>query len=171
MTYLQRRFARSIAIGILSIFETRDAVCLCGKVRGSKRAAKGKYNARRCFYNGVYYDSTFEATYAMQLDWRKEAKDIRDWDLQYSVRIEIEGEHILTTRVDFRVHENDGSPRRNQRIRNAGLQDQEKAHRGSVAQKPLGIFLRRREVTGQCLTVDDEQRNRLPKTSVPLLPE
>lgn len=62
----------------------------------------------------------------MQLDWRKEAKDIRDWDLQYSVRIEIEGEHILTTRVDFRVHENDGSPRRNQRIRNAGLQDQEK---------------------------------------------
>jgi hypothetical protein len=76
---------------------------------GIKKAAKGKYNAMRCFYNGVYYDSTFEANYAMQPDWRKKAKDIRDWDRQYSVRIEIGGEHILTTRVDFRVHENDGS--------------------------------------------------------------
>jgi hypothetical protein len=45
----------------------------------------------------------------MQLDWRLKAKDIKAWDRQFPVRIEIGGEHILTTRVDFRVHENDGS--------------------------------------------------------------
>jgi hypothetical protein len=109
MPYIRRRFAKKHSHRYFVDLETQDAVCLCGRVRGSKKAAKGKYNARRCFYNGAYYDSTFEATYAMQLDWRKRAKDIKDWDRQYPVRIEIGGEHILTTRVDFRVHENDGS--------------------------------------------------------------
>jgi hypothetical protein len=35
--------------------------------------------------------------------------DIKDWVRQFPIRIEINGDHILTTRVDFRVHENDGS--------------------------------------------------------------
>ena len=45
----------------------------------------------------------------MQLDWRLKAKEIKTWDGQFPVRIEINGEHILTTKVDCRVHENDGS--------------------------------------------------------------
>jgi hypothetical protein len=45
----------------------------------------------------------------MQLDWRLKSKEIKGWDRQFPVRIEISGEHILTTKVDFQAHENDGS--------------------------------------------------------------
>src|SRR6266446_5172283 len=60
-------------------------------------------------YNGFPYDSAFEAQYAMSLDWRVKAKEIKSWDRPYSIPIYVNGEHILTTRVDFRIHENDGS--------------------------------------------------------------
>jgi hypothetical protein len=45
----------------------------------------------------------------MQLDWRLKAKEIVSWERQYPVRIEINGQHILTTKVDFRIHHKDGS--------------------------------------------------------------
>lgn len=109
MTYLQKRFAKQHSHRYFVDSNTGDAVCLCGKVRGSKRAAKGKYNAIRCTYNGYPYDSKFEAAYAMQLDWRLKAHDIKGWDRQYPIEIWANGEKILRTRVDFRVHENDGS--------------------------------------------------------------
>lgn len=80
MTYLQRRFAKKHSHRYFVDLNTGDAVCLCGKVRGSKKAAKWKYNSTRCFYNGYHYDSKFEARYAMQLDWRLKAKDIKAWD-------------------------------------------------------------------------------------------
>jgi hypothetical protein len=91
--------------------DSGDAVCLCGKVRGSPKAKANKYHAKTCLYNGYNYDSIFEANYAMQLDWRLKAGDIKAWEKQYPVTIRggPNGEKILTTKVDFRVEENDGS--------------------------------------------------------------
>jgi hypothetical protein len=35
-----------------------------------------------------WYDSTFGANHAMQLDWRLKTKEIKAWDEQFPVRIE-----------------------------------------------------------------------------------
>src|ERR1039458_6706049 len=85
VTYFQKRFAKQHSHRYFVDADTGDAVCLCGKVRGSKRAAKGKYNAIRSVYNGYPYDSKFEAAYAMQLDWRVKAKEIKAWDRQLPI--------------------------------------------------------------------------------------
>jgi hypothetical protein len=47
--------------------DTNDALCHCGKVRGSPKAKANKYHAKTIMYNGVSYDSIFEANYAMHL--------------------------------------------------------------------------------------------------------
>ena len=110
MTYLQRRFPKQHQHKYFVDSDTNDAVCLCGKVRGSKKAAPGKYNATRTIYNGYPYDSKFEAQTAMQLDWRKRAGDIKDWQRQFMIEIRApNGELILKHKVDFRIEHNDGS--------------------------------------------------------------
>jgi len=72
-----------------------------------------KFNAKRSQYNGYWYDSKMEAGYAEDLDWRKKAKDIKDWERQVRVSLDIEkkGErfHICDYIVDFKIHHNDGS--------------------------------------------------------------
>jgi hypothetical protein len=85
------------------------AVCLCSKVQGSKKAAPNKYHAKTTLYDGYHYDSILEANYAMGLDWRLKAGDIKAWEKQVAIPIYVNGYHILTTKVDFLVHENDGS--------------------------------------------------------------
>jgi hypothetical protein len=108
MTYFQRRGAKGHQHRYFVDSETNDAVCLCGKVRGSKKAAAGKYHAIRCQYNGYFYDSKFEAQTAMSLDWRKRAGDIKDWKRQFMIEIRSPaGELILTHKVDFRIEHND----------------------------------------------------------------
>lgn len=109
MPHLQTRFNQKHQHRYFVDSLSHEAVCLCGRVQGSLKAPANKYHAKSSFYNGFSYDSIFEANYAMQLDWRKKAGDITDWERQFSIRIEINGEHILTTRVDFRIHHNDGS--------------------------------------------------------------
>jgi hypothetical protein len=81
----------------------------CHVRAGSPKAKANKYHANTTFYNGFSYDSIFEANYAMALDWRKKAGEIKEWERQYPVRIEINGEHILTMRADFRILHNDGT--------------------------------------------------------------
>jgi hypothetical protein len=109
MTYIQKRFAKKHTYRYFVDQNDGAAVCLCGKLRGSKKARPGKYNAQSTIYNGTLFDSKFEAQYAMQLDWRVKAGDIKGYDRQFSIPIYVNGEHMLTTRVDFRIHENDGS--------------------------------------------------------------
>ncbi len=110
MTHIQRRFAKKHTHKYFVDSFTNDAVCLCGKVRGSKRAKPGKYNAIRCQYNGYWYDSKFEAQCAMHLDWRLKAGDIKGWERQYPIEIRSpDGELIRRHKVDFRVHLNDDS--------------------------------------------------------------
>lgn len=110
MTYLQRQFAKKHQHRYFVDTDTNDAVCLCGKVRGSKKATPGKYNAIRCQYNGYWYDSKFEAQTAMGLDWRLKAGEIKGWTRQFPIEIRSPGgELILRHKVDFRVEHNDDS--------------------------------------------------------------
>lgn len=111
MSYLQRRKAKQHTHKYFVDLNTNDAVCLCGKVRGSKKAEPGKYNAIRCFYNGYWYDSKFEAQCAMELDWRVKAGEITGWERQYHVDLKnpATDELIITHKVDFRARLPDGS--------------------------------------------------------------
>jgi hypothetical protein len=108
-SYFQKRFAKKHSHKYFVDTNTNDAVCFCGKVKGSAPMASNKYHAKTCFYNGFWYDSKFEANYAMSLDMRLKAKDIDSWERQYPVRIIYNGEKICSLWVDFRVKQKDGS--------------------------------------------------------------
>ena len=73
-----------------------------------------KYGAQRTETLGRTFDSKFEASVAEELELRKKGKDIKDYDCQFRVEIPIhrpDGELAfkVSHKVDFRVHENDGS--------------------------------------------------------------
>ena len=73
-----------------------------------------KYSNTKTEYNGRKYDSKFEASVAQELDLRLKANEIKDWEPQYKVEMwayNCHGDRVFkkTHRVDFRVHELDGS--------------------------------------------------------------
>lgn len=73
-----------------------------------------KFKAVRQSYNGYSYDSKLEAQWAANLDILKRAGEIADWDRQFKVEmIAHDSQGIpritMTHKVDFRVHELDGS--------------------------------------------------------------
>lgn len=73
-----------------------------------------KYGAKRTEFNGKIYDSKFEANVAQDLETRKRAGDIKDYDTQFRLDVNIynsNNEIVCTKRhkVDFRLHLNDGS--------------------------------------------------------------
>ncbi|MBU2025410.1 MAG: DUF1064 domain-containing protein [Patescibacteria group bacterium] len=53
------------------------------------------------------YDSKFEAGYAQELELRKKAKDIKDWEAQKRIELRVNGELITTYKIDFVVYHND----------------------------------------------------------------
>ena len=70
--------------------------------------------AIKTVYNGRKYDSKFEASVAMDLDVRLKAGEIKDWEPQYKVEMwacDSTGQPKFkkTHKIDFRVHELDGS--------------------------------------------------------------
>lgn len=74
----------------------------------------GKYNAQHTQYNDYTYASKFEAAVAAELDIRKNAGEIIDWDRQFKVEMWACDSHGTpklkkTHKIDFRVHELDGS--------------------------------------------------------------
>ena len=74
-----------------------------------------KYHAVSSVYNGYYYQSKKEAAYAQELDLRKKAGDIKDWERQVKISLDIKarGEqklyHICNYYVDFLIHHNNKS--------------------------------------------------------------
>lgn len=65
-------------------------------------------------YDGYKYDSKFEAGVAQDLDLRLKAGEIKEWERQYKVEMwacDEEGTRKLkkSHKIDFRVHEMDGS--------------------------------------------------------------
>ncbi len=94
--------------------ETRDAVCLCGKVLGAKKKdpsipSESKYHNKTCIYKGYGYDSIKEAEYAMILDDDKKNGLIKDWERQYPIEVWANGHKLFRMKVDFLVYNNDGS--------------------------------------------------------------
>jgi len=73
-----------------------------------------KFRSVRTEYNGRHYDSKFEASVAMTLDLMKRAGEIKDWEPQYKLEMWAYDKFGMAAmkkchKVDFRVHENDGS--------------------------------------------------------------
>lgn len=68
-----------------------------------------KYNAKGRTYNGHYYDSTYERDYAINLDWRKKAGEIKEWFPHVKIDLRINDKHITNYFVDFKIINLDGS--------------------------------------------------------------
>ena len=75
---------------------------------------QNKYGAKRTEFNGRTFDSKFEAGVAHDLELRKRAKDILDYDCQYRIEAwayTASGQKAFCVRhkVDFRLHHKDGT--------------------------------------------------------------
>lgn len=71
---------------------------------------KTKYsNVRKQTYNGQNYDSGFEAGYAAELDLRQRAKQIKSWERQVKIPLDVNGYHIANYYIDFVVYHLDGT--------------------------------------------------------------
>lgn len=68
-----------------------------------------KYHNIKTEYKGVKYDSRREAEYAMELDWRVKAKDIKSWKGQEKIPMIVNDKKICTYIIDFVIIHNDGS--------------------------------------------------------------
>jgi Protein of unknown function (DUF1064) len=68
-----------------------------------------KYNNTPQLYNGNRYDSKKESSFAQQLDLRKKAKDIKDWERQIKLDLRVLGKHVCYWTIDFKIIHNDGS--------------------------------------------------------------
>jgi len=73
---------------------------MSGKSFASK-TNKSKYGNIRTEYNGIKYDSIFEAETAQELDWLLQAKEIKEWKRQIRVPLKVNGVFIATYIVDF----------------------------------------------------------------------
>lgn len=75
---------------------------------------KNKFGAIRTEFNGYKYDSKFEASVAAELELRKKAKEILDYDRQFKVEMwayDQNGKQAMKVshKIDFRIHHKDGS--------------------------------------------------------------
>lgn len=107
MTYLQIHRSPKHSHKYFVDFQTGDAVCLCGHVRGTRDPKPSKLNNTRTKYNDYTYQSGLEARYAEELDWRLQAGDIKSWRRQVPVELRVNGHLIATYRVDFEILHND----------------------------------------------------------------
>lgn len=87
---------------------------LVAKVALRAKAKGSKYGNKRQTYGGYIYDSRAEAAVAMELDARKHAGEIVDWERQFRVEMWAHDRHgtprlKLTHKVDFRLHHHDGT--------------------------------------------------------------
>lgn len=75
---------------------------------------RNKYNAKKQNYASIQgfshrYDSLKEASYAMELDWRIKAGEVKSWSTQHKFSLDINETHICNYYIDFRVELTDGS--------------------------------------------------------------
>jgi hypothetical protein len=68
-----------------------------------------KYKAEKQTFNGRSYHSKKEADYAVQLDWRKKAGEIKEIIPQYKIDIRVNGKHITNYFIDFKIVLSDDS--------------------------------------------------------------
>lgn len=86
----------------------KDAEYLVCNYCGRMIRAKTKYRSMGQIYNGRWYHSALEATYAMELDHRKAIGEIQDWRPQVRIHLDVNEKHICDYIVDFQVIHADG---------------------------------------------------------------
>lgn len=86
-----------------------------GKVPTGKQQAQSKtspkenkFNAVRQTYKGFSYDSKREARHAAELDWMIKAKEVKKWERQVKISLDVNGVHIANYFMDFVVYFTDG---------------------------------------------------------------
>jgi len=62
-----------------------------------------KYKAERQTFNGRSYHSKLEADYAVNLEWKKKAGEIKEIIPQYKLDLRVNGIHITNYFIDFKV--------------------------------------------------------------------
>lgn len=67
-----------------------------------------KYGNISAEHNGIQYHSKKEAAFAAQLDLRVKAGDIKSWERQVCIALDVNGFHICNYYIDFVVTHNDG---------------------------------------------------------------
>jgi hypothetical protein len=70
---------------------------------------KNKYNAQSATYGGYTYHSKKEKDYAVQLDWRIKAKEVKSYTRQHRLDLRVNGILICKYFIDFRVELTDGT--------------------------------------------------------------
>lgn len=78
------------------------------KADKNSKNPKNKYGAVRQTYNGFSYDSKREAQYAADLDWMKKAGEVKKWERQHKIELQVNGVHIANYYIDFKVWFSDG---------------------------------------------------------------
>lgn len=68
-----------------------------------------KYGAKSSTYDGIQYHSKLEAKYASDLDLLKKAGEIKDWERQLKISLDVNGYHIANYYIDFVIHHNNGT--------------------------------------------------------------
>ncbi len=72
-------------------------------------AKKNKFGNKKADYNGGMYHSKRERDFAIELDWKKIAKEIKSWERQVKISLDVDGQHVTNYFIDFVVTHNDGS--------------------------------------------------------------
>lgn len=123
MAFLQKRYSRDKRwiCKCKRINDPEDQRCaFCrepkpdGRKKGEKSDAKESKQARlnvakRTEYNGLWYQSKLEANYAMQLDFRIRAGEVKKWKRQVKIELKVNGVKICNYYIDFKVTMADGS--------------------------------------------------------------
>ena len=68
-----------------------------------------KYYNKRQEYGGHSYMSKLEADVAWQLDMRIKAGEVKSYDRQVKISLDVKGHHICNYIIDFVVHCTDGT--------------------------------------------------------------
>jgi hypothetical protein len=68
-----------------------------------------KFNNKKTVFNGLVYDSKFEAGYAGELALRLKVKEIKKIERQVRIPLDVNGFHICSYIADFVVTNKDGS--------------------------------------------------------------
>lgn len=82
---------------------------LCLKCKPVSQNKQNKYRNTPRLYDGHVYQSTKEAKYAIQLDLRKRAGEIKGWEKQVKIDLKVLGQHICNYYCDFIITHNDGT--------------------------------------------------------------
>lgn len=93
------------------INDKEDSKCaFCGEPRPDKiKKGEARVKSSRCEYNGKWFQSVKERDYAMELDFRIKAGEVREWKHQHKIEIIVENKKICSYYIDFLVILKDGS--------------------------------------------------------------